>query len=99
VTGLPLDPVADPAAVERWALRRALHAEGIPMVLALEDVSGAARPGAPEVPDVVRDVGRALAQRVEDYRAVLRPGAGDDDEAAVHDVVVVVAAAHGPVRP
>jgi hypothetical protein len=107
--GLPLEPVADPVAVERVTSARALHAEGIPMVLALEDVSG---PGgtptattattastAPSEPDAVRAVGGALARRVEEYRPLLRPQATEDDDWAVHDVLVVVAFAHGPVRP
>jgi hypothetical protein len=104
--GLPLEPVADPVAVERVTAARALHAEGIPMVLALEDVSGPGgtptasteTPAAPER-DAVRAVGGALARRVEEYRALLRPQAAEDDDWAVHDVLVVVAFAHGPVRP
>jgi hypothetical protein len=102
--GLPLDPVPDPVAVERVTAARELHAEGIPMVLALEDVSGpggtpAAVPASrPAVADTVREVGEALAGRIEEYRPLLRPQAAEDDEAAVHDVVVVVAFAHGPVQ-
>ncbi|GAB3678202.1 hypothetical protein [Angustibacter aerolatus] len=89
---LPLAELPDPRAVEERANARALHAEGIPMVLAVEDL----RPGA-AAPTSRDALGEVLADRLETYRAALRPDAADDDELAVHDVVVVLANAHGPV--
>jgi hypothetical protein len=91
--------VPDPAAVEARCTAKALHAEGIPMVLALEDLAGGEPPGpaGPGGPDgATARAGAALAGLVREYRAALRPGAADDDYWAVHDVLVVVADAHGP---
>nr|WP_284287834.1 hypothetical protein [Angustibacter aerolatus] len=67
--------VPDPRAVEERANARALHAEGIPMVLAVEDL----RPGA-AAPTSRDALGEVLADRLETYRAALRPDAADDDE-------------------
>lgn len=99
--GGPLEPVDDPAAVEACCLARALHSEGIPMVLALEDVTGAPTStpaSAPDAPPVRHELGERYADLVERYRAAIRPDAADDDYWAVHDVLVVLAYAHGPVQ-
>ena len=92
---LPLDAVSD---VERAASRAAgasLAVEGIPMVLAVEDLAGG-EPGPAGPEDVTQEYGAALAERLRIYHAVLFPGADGDAYWPVHDALVVVSDAHGP---
>jgi hypothetical protein len=98
VSGLPLEPVPDPAAVLALCTAKALHLEGIAMVLGLEDVSG--EPSAPGPAGPAREtlaLGEVLADRTAAYLRALRPDAAEDDYWAVHDALVVVAEAHGPL--
>ena len=70
------------------------------MVLALEDVSGAgSRPGPAGPGDDTGELGRALAERLRTYHAVLTPGVPGDAYWPVHDALAVVADAHGPLGP
>jgi hypothetical protein len=95
--GLPLDAVED---VERAASRAAgasLAVEGIPMVLAVEDLAGG-EPGAAGPDTATQEYGAALAERLRVYHAVLFPAADGDAYWPVHDALVVVSDAHGP-RP
>lgn len=92
---LPLEPVPD---VERAASRtvgKSLAVEGIPMVLALEDTTGAAPLPGPAGPGADR-LGGVLAERLRTYHAVLFPAADGDAYWPVHDALVVVSDAHGP---
>jgi hypothetical protein len=92
--GLPLEPVADVELAASRTVGKSLAVEGIPMVLGLEDVTGAAPPG-PAGPDA--DVlGAVLAERLRTYHAVLFPAADGDAYWPVHDALVVVSDAHGP---
>lgn len=95
---LPLDAVDDPVAVQARCDAKVLQREGVPMVLALEDVTSppSDHPGPAGPAEATLALGERLADRVEAYRAVLRPQAADDDYWAVHDVLVVVSDAHGP---
>ena len=95
--GLPLDAVDD---VEREASRAAgasLAVEGIPMVLAVEDLAGG-EPGAAGPETATQEYGAALGERLRVYHAVLFPAADGDAYWPVHDALVVVSDAHGP-RP
>ena len=94
MTDLPLEAVPDVEAAASLAAGRSLAVEGIPMVLALEDVSGAPAPGAAGTG--ADEVGRALADRLRTYRAVLSPAADGDAYWPLHDALVVVSDAHGP---
>ncbi len=67
--------------------------QGIAMVLALVDETGADAPVADE--GVVAD-GIRQAALLGEYRAALRPDAADDDATAVQDVVAVFAHADRP---
>ncbi len=92
---LPLDPVDDVEHVASRSAGRSLAVEGIPMVLALEDVTGGA-PGP--AGDGAGELGTELAERLRVYRAVLFPAADGDAYWPLHDALVVVSDAHGP-RP
>ena len=89
---LPLDAVPDVEAAASLAAGRSLAVEGIPMVLALEDVAGNGPPPGPVAPDV----GAALADRLRTYHAVIFPAADGDAYWPLHDTLVVVSDAHGP---
>ncbi len=80
------DPVAAAVAYGRLASER----EGVPMVLALLDETGAA-PASPLDGDGVE-----IARLLDAYRAALRPDAGDGDLAALHHVLAVLSWVHGP---
>ena len=95
-SALPLEPVDDVERAASRAAARSLAVEGIPMVLALEDVTGAPAPG-PAGPGADR-VGAALGDRLRTYEAVLFPAADGDAYWSLHDALVVVSDAHGP-RP
>ena len=102
MSSLPLDPVDD---VERAASRtvgKSLAVEGIPMVLALEDVSAAHPTGGDHALRAAgagsAELGVVLAQRLRTYHAVLFPAADGDAYWPIHDALVVVSDAHGP-RP
>jgi hypothetical protein len=99
VTGLPLDPVDDVERAASRAAGRSLADQGIPMVLALEDVTGPEpAPGAtPAGPDA-EAIGAALADRLRVYHALLFPAADGDAYWPVHDALVVVSDVHAP-RP
>lgn len=72
---------------------RLLDRQGIAMVLALVDETGAGVPVAD--PGVLAD-GASQAALLASYRAALRPDVADDDAAAVQDVIAVFAHADRP---
>lgn len=86
------DPGAIRAAGAEYAGRR-LEREGIPMVLALLDETGAGVSVADA--GTLRD-GAAYAALLDEYRSVLRPGAADTDLEALYDAAAVVAWVHRP---
>lgn len=79
-------PVPDAQAVLDDCRQRILEREGIPMYLSFEH-SGPA-------PTAVRDEGAALVPLIGHYRDALAPGAADDAESALIDVLQVLAIAH-----
>jgi hypothetical protein len=96
MSGLPLEPVPDVAAAAARCEGKALHMEGIPMVLALEDVTAADQPGPAGAG--AADLGAVLAERLARYHRALFPAAEADEYWPVHDALVVVADAHAPAR-
>ena len=92
MTGLPLDPVPDVERAASLAAGRSLAVEGIPMVLALEDVTGEGPPPGP----ADAEFGPVLADRLRTYHAVIFPAADGDAYWPVHDALAVVSDAHGP---
>ncbi|WP_084963896.1 hypothetical protein [Thermoactinospora rubra] len=84
-------PHPDPETVLADCEQRALEREGIPMVLALEDLTG----GLPPVRDAsALAEGPELARLLGHYGERLRPGAADDDLKALASVLTVLARAH-----
>jgi hypothetical protein len=78
-----ITPDAARAAEAEYA-GRLLEREGIPMVLALVDETAPAEDGP------------GHAELLRAYREVLRPGAADDDAAALQDVLAVLSWVHRP---
>lgn len=96
---LPLEEVADVEAAASRCAGKVLQEHGVPMVLALEDVTSGADadgPGPAGPAGGTEAYGRVLADRLAAYRAVLSPAAPGDAYWPVHDALVVVADAHGP---
>ncbi|WP_407562862.1 hypothetical protein [Streptomyces sp. 184] len=85
------EPHPDPEGVLADCDRRALEREGIPMFLALEDLTGALPPVREQ--DALRE-GPELAALNRAYADRLRPGAPDDDLAALASVLTVLARTH-----
>lgn len=83
-------PVADPQAVLRVCEARALEREGIPMILALEDL----REDATVRDERALAEGPMFAQLLETYRTALRPDASDEDAGELGTVIAVLAFAH-----
>ncbi len=81
-------PHPDPEGVLAGCEQRALEREGIPMFLALEDLTGRF-PGAAD-----RSDGPELGRITGRYAERLRPGADDGDLAALASVLTVVARVH-----
>lgn len=86
----------DPGAAEAEYATRRLDREGIPVLLTLHDETGTA---APVTDPALLAEGAAYADLLAEYRAVLRPDAADDDQAALYDVLAVVAWVHRSVPP
>jgi hypothetical protein len=84
-------PHPDPEAVLADCERRALEREGIPMFLALEDLTGDFPPVRDE--ESLRE-GPGLARLNRDYAGRLRPGVADDDLPALASVITVLARTH-----
>ena len=82
-----------PREAESAYAGRLLDRQGIAMVLAVVDETGA---GVPVVDERMLADGAAQAALLEEYRAALRPDAPDDDGTAVQDVVAVFAHADRP---
>ncbi|HEX4812258.1 MAG TPA: hypothetical protein VFV66_05845 [Nonomuraea sp.] len=84
-------PHPDAAGVLADCEQRALEREGIPMFLALEDLTG----GLPAVRDErALAEGPELARLTGHYQELLRPEAGDDDLKSLASVITVLARAH-----
>ncbi|MFD4374354.1 hypothetical protein [Streptomyces sp. NPDC058486] len=84
-------PHPDPRSVLADCEQRALEREGIPMFLALEDLTGP----APRVGDAVAVAeGPRLAGLATTYREQVRPDADDSDLAALASVITVLARTH-----
>ncbi|MEU2658363.1 hypothetical protein ABZ615_23945 [Streptomyces sp. NPDC007325] len=84
-------PHPDPRAVLADCEQRALEREGIPMFLALEDLTGP----SPRVTDErAAAEGPALAALTRTYREQVRPEAQDDDLASLASVITVLARTH-----
>ncbi|MFD7987009.1 hypothetical protein ACFV4M_27025 [Kitasatospora indigofera] len=82
-------PVADARAVLDACNERVLEREGIPMFLAFQfDGAG------PAADEPALAEGAALAPLIAHYRETLSPGCADDDQAALIDVLQVMAIAH-----
>ncbi|GJF34612.1 hypothetical protein KNE206_73120 [Kitasatospora sp. NE20-6] len=82
-------PVPDARAVLDACHERVLEREGIPMFLAFQfDGAG------PVADRRARAEGAALAPLIAHYREELAPGSADDDQAALIDVLQVMAIAH-----
>ena len=92
-------PEVDPAdggrdvAVELQTLResqdRALHMEGIPMLIALADERGSATPPAVGGADDPRHA--AVVARMDHYRSALAPSQRDTDMGVIASVLTVAA--------
>ncbi|MGW7276114.1 hypothetical protein ACWGH5_37080 [Streptomyces sp. NPDC054864] len=85
-------PHPDPRAVLAVCEQRALEREGIPMFLALEDLTSGAVPPVTDT-DAVAE-GPQLAALTATYRQQLKPQAKDGDLAELASVVTVLAATH-----
>jgi hypothetical protein len=94
---LPLEPVADIEAAASRCAAKALHLEGIPMVLVLEDVTGEQQPDP--AGEGAAELGAVLAERLADYHRVLFPSEDGDAYWPLHDALVVVSDVHAPAAP
>jgi hypothetical protein len=83
-----MSPHPDPEAILADCEQRALEREGIPMFLALEDLTGRF-PGAAQTAE-----GARLAELTGHYAGRLRPDAEDGDLAALASVITVLARVH-----
>jgi hypothetical protein len=84
-------PHPDPQSVLADCEQRALEREGIPMFLALEDLTGTMSP----VTDAAATAeGPHLATLTATYRQQLKPGTEDGNLAALASVITVLAATH-----
>ncbi|MEO3890813.1 hypothetical protein [Nonomuraea sp. B5E05] len=85
-------PHPDPAGVLADNRQRALEREGIPMFLALEDLTGS--PVPPVGDAAVLAEGAELDGLLGHYAERLAPGAADDDLGELSSVITVLARAH-----
>ncbi|NUP64606.1 MAG: hypothetical protein HOV96_08625 [Nonomuraea sp.] len=84
-------PHPDPAGVLSDNQQRALEREGIPMFLALEDLTG---PPAPAKDGKVLSEGAELDRLLGHYARSLAPDAADGDLGQLSSVLTVLARAH-----
>ncbi|MGW7072591.1 hypothetical protein ACWGII_29700 [Streptomyces sp. NPDC054855] len=85
-------PHPDPRAVLAECEQRALEREGIPMFLALEDLTTGSIPPVTDAAALAE--GPQLAALTTTYRQQLKPEAEDADLAALASVITVLAATH-----
>jgi hypothetical protein len=87
-------PAPPPANAELASLResqdRALHMEGIPMLIGLADERGGAGPTVP-AGDAVDPRHAAVLARIDHYRAVLAPSQRETDMGVIASVLTVAA--------